>query len=304
MVWHPEPGVCGDAFFAGAGPGSFGDDMRSVGVLHPGEMGAALAAAARAAGAQVRWTSTGRSRATRVRAGALRLSDAGSIAELAAGSELIVSICPPQAALMVATDVAATGFSGTYLDANAVSPATAGRVCSIVEAAGAGYVDGGVIGGPDRPHLYISGEKAAEVAAAFGEPARTTVLTEGGPTAASALKMVYAGWSKGSTALLLAIAASARRLDVEVALRSEWESAQPGLLSRLAAAGPAQKAWRWSGEMEEIAATLDSAGLPGDFHRAAVEVYRRLTQFKDGPTVDSDEVLDALLAGDPAVGER
>jgi 3-hydroxyisobutyrate dehydrogenase-like beta-hydroxyacid dehydrogenase len=260
-------------------------------------MGAALAAAARAAGAHVGWASAGRSLATRARANALELREAGSIAELAAGSDLIVSICPPQAAVAVAADVAAAGFSGMYLDANAVSPATADRVGAIVEAAGAAYIDGGVIGGPDRPHLYISGERAAEVAAAFGEPARTTILTQGGNTAASALKMVYAGWSKGSTALLLAIAASARRLGVEAALRSEWESTQPGLLNRLAAEGPAQKAWRWAGEMEEIAASLDGAGLPAGFHRAAAEVYRRLTEFKNGRTVGSDEVLDALLDG-------
>src|SRR5436309_131088 len=98
--------------------------MKSVGVLHPGEMGAALATAARAAGADVGWAGAGRSLATRARADALRLRQAGSIAELATGSELIVSICPPQAAVVVAADVAATGFSGTYLDANAVSPAT------------------------------------------------------------------------------------------------------------------------------------------------------------------------------------
>jgi hypothetical protein len=266
-------------------------------------MGAALAAAARAAGADVGWVGVGRSLATRARADALRLREAGSIAELATGSELIVSICPPQAALAVAADVAATSFSGTYLDANAVSPATAGRVRAVVESAGAAYVDGGVIGGPDRPHLYVSGDKAGEVAAVFGEPARTTLLTEGGPTAASALKMVYAGWSKGSTALLFAIAASARRLDVEVPLRSEWESTQPGLLSRLASAAPAQKAWRWAGEMDEIAASLDGAGLPGGFHRAAAEVYRRLIEFKDQDSVGGDEVLDALLASEPAPGE-
>jgi hypothetical protein len=225
------------------------------------------------------------------------------MAELTARAELIVSICPPAAAVAVAADVAATGFSGLYLDANAVAPATAGRVAAMVEAAGGTYVDGGVIGGPDRPHLYVSGDKAAEVAAAFGEPARTTVLTDGGPTAASALKMVYAGWSKGSTALLLAVAAAARRLDVEEVLRAEWESTQPGLISRLAAAGPASKAWRWVGEMQEIASSLDGAGLPDGFHRAASEVYRRLAGFRDDDAVGGDEVLDALLTGETGSGQ-
>jgi 3-hydroxyisobutyrate dehydrogenase-like beta-hydroxyacid dehydrogenase len=270
--------------------------MRSVGVLHPGEMGAALARAAQAAGAQVCWVGAGRSGASRARAEALGLRDAGSMAEMTARSDLVVSICPPEAAIAIAGEVAAAGFSGLYLDANAVSPATAGRVAAIVEAAGAACVDGGVIGGPDRPHLYLSGKRAADVAGSFGDPARTTVLADGGPTAASALKMLYAGWSKGSTALLLAVAAASRRLGVEEALRTEWEGSQPGLPGRLAAAaGPASKAWRWVGEMEEIAATLGSAGLPGGFHLGAAEAYRRLAGFKDDRTVSGEAVLDALL---------
>jgi 3-hydroxyisobutyrate dehydrogenase-like beta-hydroxyacid dehydrogenase len=118
-------------------------------------MGAALAAAAGAAGVEVGWASAGRSPATRARANRLRLREARSIAELAAGSDLLVSICPPEAAKALAADVAATGFARTYLDANAVSPETAGRVAAIVEAAGATYVDGAVIGGPDQPRLYL-----------------------------------------------------------------------------------------------------------------------------------------------------
>ncbi len=278
--------------------------MSSVGVLHPGEMGAALARAIQATGAEVTWVGAARSPATRARAEALRLRDAGSMVEMTGRSDLVVSICPPDAATTLASEVAATGFSGLYLDANAVSPATAGRVASIVEAAGAAYVDGGVIGGPDRPHLYLSGERAGEVAGAFGHPARATVLATGGPTAASALKMLYAGWTKGSTALLLSIAAASRRLGVEDALRAEWESSQPALPGRLAASGgPASKAWRWVAEMEEIAATLESAALPGGFHQAAAEAYRRLAGNKDDRTVGGDEVLDALLAGANASGE-
>jgi 3-hydroxyisobutyrate dehydrogenase-like beta-hydroxyacid dehydrogenase len=278
--------------------------MRSVGVLHPGEMGAALARAAQASGAEVMWIGAARSPATRTRAEAIRLRDAGSMAEMTGRADLVVSICPPEAAIAVAGEVAAAGFSGLYLDANAVSPATARRVAAIVEAVGAAYVDGGVIGGPGRPHLYLSGQRADEVASAFGEPARTSVLAAGGPTAASGLKMLYAGWTKGSTALLLSIAAASRRLGVEDALGAEWESSQPGLLGRLgASAGPASKAWRWVGEMEEIAATLERAGLPGGFHRGAAEAYRRLAGFKDDRTVAGDAVLDALLAGADAEGD-
>ena len=270
--------------------------MRSVGVLHPGEMGAALARAAQAAGAEVSWVGAGRSPATWARAEALGLRDAESLAEMGARSDLVLAICPPEAAMTVAGEMAATGFSGLYVDANAVSPATAERVAATVEAGGAAYVDGGVIGGPEGPHLYLSGRRAAAAAEAFGAPARTTVLAGEDPTAASVLKMVYAGWTKGSTALLLAVAAASRRLGVEDALRAEWEASQPGLISRLAASsGPASKAWRWVGEMEEIAATLEGAGLPAGFHRAAAEVYGRLAEFKDDRTVGGDAVLDALL---------
>jgi 3-hydroxyisobutyrate dehydrogenase-like beta-hydroxyacid dehydrogenase len=267
-------------------------------MLHPGEMGAALARAAQAAGAEVSWVGAGRSPATRARAEALGLRDAGSMAEMGAHSDLVVSICPPEAAMAVAGEMAATGFSGLYVDANAVSPTTAQRVGATVEATGAAYVDGGVIGGPDGPHLYLSGRRAADAAAAFGTPARTTVLAGEDPTAASVLKMLYAGWTKGSTALLLAVAAASRRLGVEEALRAEWEATQPGLINRLgASAGPASKAWRWIVEMDEIAATLEGAGLPAGFHRAAAEVYGRLTEFKDDRTVGGDAVLNALLGG-------
>jgi hypothetical protein len=115
--------------------------------------------------------------------------------------------------------------------------------------------------------------------------------------------MVYAGWSKGSTALLLALAAAARRLDIEEVLRAEWDSTQPGLVHRLAATDAASKAWRWVGEMEEIASSLDGAGLPDGFHRAATEVYRRLSRFRDDRAVGGDEVLDALLAGESGIGQ-
>ena len=91
-----------------------------VGVLHPGEMGAALGAALRAKGETVLWASTGRSPATAYRASTAGLTDVVTVEELARRSEVILSICPPHAALEVARSVA--GFDGIYVDANAVSP--------------------------------------------------------------------------------------------------------------------------------------------------------------------------------------
>src|SRR6266516_1481083 len=115
-----------------------------IAVLHPGEMGAAVGRCLTGSGHQVLWASQGRGTATAARAEAAGLADARSIEEVAGRAEIIMSICPPHAALEVARAVA--GFQGMYVDANAISPATAREVAGIVEAGGASYVDGGIIG--------------------------------------------------------------------------------------------------------------------------------------------------------------
>jgi 3-hydroxyisobutyrate dehydrogenase-like beta-hydroxyacid dehydrogenase len=249
----------------------------TIGLLHPGEMGAAIGKCLASAGHRVLWVPEGRSAATRERAAEAGLDGCGW-AEMAARSAVIVSVCPPHAALDVARQVA--GFRGLYLDANAISPATAGEVAAIVAAGGAGFADGGIIGPPpvepDLTRLYLSGPRAAEVQALFGgtDVDARVVLP---PGSASAVKMAYASWTKGSAALLLAARALARAEGVEPVLLEEWGISQPGLERRsAAAAGSATaKGWRWVAEMEEIAATMAAAGLPDGFHQAAAEIYRR-----------------------------
>jgi hypothetical protein len=127
---------------------------------------------------------------------------------------------------------------------------------------------------------------------------------EAGDTAASALKMAYAGWTKGSSALLLAITALAQDAGVLDALRTEWDLSIPGLADRAAgsAAGASPKAWRWVGEMAEIAATFEAAGLSDGFHRAAGDTYARMAGFKDQPAADLDRVIGALLRADGGGG--
>jgi 3-hydroxyisobutyrate dehydrogenase-like beta-hydroxyacid dehydrogenase len=200
------------------------------------------------------------------------------MAEMAARSAIILSICPPGAALDVARLV--SGFGGIYLDANAISPATAGAVAAVVEAGGASYVDGGIIGTPPVVpgfiRLYLSGRRAGEVRALFGDTEVDARLVAS-PGTASAVKMAYASWTKGSAAVLLAARALARAEGVEPDLLAEWAISQPGLDKRSAgaAASAAAKGWRWVAEMEEIAAAMSAAGLPDGFHRAAAEIYRR-----------------------------
>src|SRR5262249_53587283 len=157
------------------------------------------------------------------------------------------------------------GFDGVYVDANAISPAHAHEIASLH----ARFVDGGIVGGPPvepGTTLYLSGSDAASVAELFdGSLLVTRVVVD-----ASAVKMAYAAWSKGTTALLLAIRDVARHFGVE----DEWRRAAPELAERLprAEASAERKGWRWAGEMDEIAETFGAAGRPEGFHRAAGEV--------------------------------
>jgi 3-hydroxyisobutyrate dehydrogenase-like beta-hydroxyacid dehydrogenase len=261
-----------------------------IGLLHPGEMGAAVGGCLGRRGHRVLWVPAGRSAATAGRAAAAGLEAADSVAGLAAAADVIVSVCPPHAALPTARAVAAAGrFPGIYLDANAIAPGTAREVRAVTAVTGASYVDGGIIGSPPDPaapgrsRLYLSGERAGEVRALFAGTALDTRVIDGPPEAASAVKMAYAGWTKGSAALLLAVRALARAEGVEEALLAEWALSQPGLPARYDAAlrSAAAKGWRWTGEMEEIAASMTADGLPGGFHQAAATVFSRIARGDD-----------------------
>ena len=270
-------------------------DTAATGILHPGAMGATVAAAC---SGTVLWASDGRSEATCKRAADAGLTDAGDIESVVTAADVVISVCPPHGALGLADTVADAGFEGCYVDANAVSPATARKIASRFDS----FVDGGLIGPPAiRPgttRLYLSGSDAARVAARFeGSMLEPRVLDGGGPGTASALKMAYASWTKGTSALLAAVAALAAAEGVADDLLTEWDLSLPGVAERLAgtAGEVAPKAWRWMGEMDEIAATFAQAGLPDGFHRAAGEVYRRLGSFKDSPGATVEEMLEALL---------
>jgi 3-hydroxyisobutyrate dehydrogenase-like beta-hydroxyacid dehydrogenase len=275
-------------------------DRPAVGILHPGQMGSSLAASAQRSGCRVYWASEERSEATHERARQLGLHDAGTMARLCEICDVVVSVCPPHAADELATRVAGHGFQGLYLDANAISPQSVVKVARIVARGGASAIDGGIVGPPawhpNTTWLYLSGERAEEVASCFvGGPLETQIIgTEIGR--ASALKMCYAAWTKGSTALLCAILAAADELGVWPELRGQWERDWPGFADQAEgrAQGVTAKAWRFAGEMDEIAATLEAAGAPGGFHAAAADLYRRIAYFKDLPTPPLDEVLAAV----------
>jgi 3-hydroxyisobutyrate dehydrogenase-like beta-hydroxyacid dehydrogenase len=276
--------------------------MEKIGILHPGAMGISLAASALSSGQEVYWAAAGRSQATRARAAAHDLTDVITLSELSRLCSILISVCPPHAAEDLANQVLAVGYRGLYVDANAISPQRAMKIAEGMQAAGAGFVDGGIIGGPawqpNQTCLYLSGMQALRVASCFSKgPLETSILgTE--PGRASALKMCYASYSKGTTALLCAALAASEALGVRDALLLQWDQDEGGSgdralqrVSRVTA-----KAWRFEGEMHEIADTLSQVGLPAGFHEAAAEVYHGLAEFKDAPdTPTVQAVLEALL---------
>jgi 3-hydroxyisobutyrate dehydrogenase-like beta-hydroxyacid dehydrogenase len=274
----------------------------TIGLLHPGDMGSMVGASARANGLRVLWASEGRSPQTLERAAAAGLEDMKGLAPVIAASQVVLSVCPPHAAVDLAREVATLCFSGIYVDGNAVSPQTGREIGRIVEKGGATFVDGGIIGPPPRKpgttRLYLSGEQAGAIARLFEQGPLQAIAIDGGPGAASALKMAYAAYTKGTSALLIAIRALAMQAGVDKALLEEWGLSQPGVAARSesAARDNARKAWRFTGEMAEIAATLESVDLPGGFFHAAEEIYERLAEYKDvAGTPSAEEVIRAAL---------
>jgi 3-hydroxyisobutyrate dehydrogenase-like beta-hydroxyacid dehydrogenase len=281
------------------------NDKPRVGILHPGEMGISVAAAIQNAGYPVLWASEGRSPKTRERAVQHRLDDAGSLTALCAQCAIIVSVCPPHAAEAVADAVIEQHFGGLYLDANATAPYTVIRIAEKMRAAGITCVDGGIVGGPAwQPHrtwLYLSGDAAGQIAQLFQAGPFETEVIGSDIGKASALKMVFAARTKGTTALLCAVLAAAEKLGVRDELERDWSRRDPDLVpqTQQRVRQVTAKAWRFAGEMEEIAATFATAGLPDGFHKAAATLYRRLGAFKDAPEVpDLLTVLAALLEAD------
>lgn len=281
----------------------------NVGFLHPGAMGISLASTAQNTGHTSCWASERRSQQTHERAARFGLVDTQTLERLCETCSVLVSVCPPHAAEEVADQVLACSFKGMYLDANAISPERAKRIARPMAEAGAMFVDGGIIGGPawepGRTWLYLAGKEAERVADCFSAgPLETCIIGES-IGKASALKMCYAAYTKGTTALLCAILAAAEKLEIREALEGQWsrDGAKFAEQTRDRVRQVTAKAWRFEGEMREIAATFREAGVPGDFHRAAEEIYRRIAHFKGAAETPSlEEVLESLIRASESDG--
>ncbi|WP_328513618.1 DUF1932 domain-containing protein [Streptomyces mirabilis] len=274
--------------------------MTVVGVLHPGSMGAAVAAQARLKGAEVLWCPTGRSSATTERALRYGLTAANDLGELTERADIILSICPPAHAEDVAVEVSAHPFTGIYVDVNAIAPASVARIYAIMSRTGANVVDGAVIGSPPSAsksaRLYLSGPADAltPVTSLFAGSAVQAHPLPGGLGRASALKLSYSSYQKASRVLAAVSYALAQDYGVEEELldiakgRSTSYLAETSYIPKVAA-----RSWRWGPEMKEVASALREAGLPADLATASAEVMSRWDNLKDSP-VPITEVIEHL----------
>lgn len=235
-----------------------------VAIVAPGAMGSAVARRLVDNGARVITSLAGRSAESTARAKAAGMVDVAR-SEIAQ-ADIFLSIVPPGSAVSLAEDLAAAFAAAPrkplYVDCNAINPQTTARIAQIIGRAGMDYVDAGIIGGPPKhgyqgPTFFVSGECAENVLVLreFGLDCRAL---SGGPFAASALKMSYAGITKGLTALASAMILGASGAGVADALRAELANSQPMLLAWFERQIPSMfpKAYRWVAEMEEIATFL------------------------------------------------
>ncbi|MEU9663494.1 DUF1932 domain-containing protein [Streptomyces chartreusis] len=272
----------------------------TVGILHPGSMGAAVAACAATNAAAVLWCQAGRSTASVERAAQFGLTSVATLPELLDRSDIVISLCPPAAAEGLSREVAGHAFTGVYVEANAINPERSRRIAELLEPK-ASVVDGGVIGSPPvggkTPTLFLSGPAtaAARVEALFAGTAVQTKMLGPEVWSASALKLSYATFQKASRVLVALSFGLAREygvdqelLDVAARRRDSYLS-EPRYIAKTAA-----RAWRWGPELEEAADALAAAGLPPEMLRAAVSTLARWNDAKDDSELTLTDALDRL----------
>ena len=290
--------------------------LETVAILSPGEMGSAVGRVLGAGGFRVVTSCAGRSSVTRDRAAAAGFEDVGTLEDVIRNADIALSIVPPQFARhqaeLTAGSMAVAGKTLPYVDCNAVAPETARQIGAIIAGAGADFVDGGIIGNPPggekiRTRLFVSGPKA-ELLDAFDGKGITIRQCGEEIGRASAVKMAYAGITKGTSALHAAMLLAAERLGVSDELHQELQESQSAMYKRMenmTGALPAV-AERYTGEMMEIAATMAACDMPDGFHQGAADLYRILeaspfaTERRE--TVDKSRTLRQTIEACARVG--
>ena len=280
-----------------------------IAILMPGDMGHGVGQALIAQGHSVHTSLDGRSPHTRSLSARAGIRDAGTLADAVAEADLVLSILPPDQAVAQAERVAeamrSTGAHPAYADCNAISPATMKKVAEALDATGATVIDCGIIGwNPIKApgtRFYVSGPDVSALAALASDAVDVRPL---GPEIgrASAMKMVYAASTKGIWTLQTALLLAATKLDLLEPLLTEFEQSQAGPLQAMRSRIPflPADAARWAPEMDEIAATLDAAGVTPKFHQGAAEIFRLLARtpfaVETRETLDTSRTLEEALA--------
>lgn len=277
--------------------------MPTVAIIAQGTMGAGIARRLTGKGVTVLTCLDGRSHASAVRAATAGMQPVSP--EMLAEADFLLSVLPPSEALALAERYAPMLRPGmVYADCNAISPALALRIGAVLAPSGCAYVDAGIIGGPPRedgytPKIFASGPHAARFAVLEAHGLKIPVL-DGPVGAASALKMSYAGITKGLVALGSAAFLAADRAGAAAALHAELAESQPAVLAWLQRSMPGMydKAYRWVGEMEEIAAYLEPPRGESTIYEGAAKLYTRLAADHAGSGTEID-ALRRFLAQKP-----
>lgn len=284
-------------------------DLTTIAILMPGDMGHAVGRALRENGFDVICALDGRSAHSRDLAAQAGLRDVGTVVAAVAEADMILSILPPAAASGLAHEVAAemtrTGKTPIYVDCNAIAPETSIAIGQTITGAGGKFIDAGIIGlAPGKgagPRFYVSGPDHALMLPLDGKGFQ--VIGMGDEVGqGSAIKMAYAGLTKGTWTLHTAVLLAAEQLGVTEALLAEFEHSQAATLAAMRARVPFLPAdsARWVGEMEEIAQTFGDANVTPGFHQGAAEIFRVLerTPFASETRADMDRTrtLEDALA--------
>jgi 3-hydroxyisobutyrate dehydrogenase-like beta-hydroxyacid dehydrogenase len=282
--------------------------VETVGVMSPGDMGSGVGGVLKKNGMRVITALNGRSDDSKLRASEQGFEDIGSLDELVTQSDLILSILVPSEALSFAQNIAEaivrTDSQVAVADCNAVSPATGMKITEIITAAGGKFIDAGIIGGSPRtgavPRFYASGEYAGILGELDGKGISVPVM-DGPLGSASGLKMVYAALTKGTAALYASTLMTAKSLDLYEDLIGELEQSQADTLTAMNSVKTvSSKAFRWIGEMDEIAATFGDAGTTSKIHEGASETFQQIADSSIGhervDSIDKNRSLEDSIA--------
>ena len=282
--------------------------VETVGVMSPGDMGSGVGGVLKKNGLRVITALNGRSDDSKRRASEQEFKDVGSLDELVIQSDIVLSILVPSQALSFAQNIAEvivrTDAKVAVADCNAVSPSTGVKIGEEITGAGGKFIDAGIIGGSPRagavPRFYACGEHANIIGELDGKGISVPIMN--GPIgSASGLKMVYAALTKGTAALYASTLMTAKSLDLYEDLINELEHSQGSTLTGMDMLKTVStKAFRWIGEMDEIAATFGDAGTTSKIHEGASETFQAIADSSIGhervDSVDKKRSLEDSIA--------